>query len=215
MTSLSGSLWPVAATSICLVAASPLPAAAQQYTADLVMNFGSSANAEPQAQKLYVADGKFRLESRGHVLISDGSATHMLMPQMKAYLDPPASMMLGQMFALGDEKDLCARWQEAVRHAQPEQGEGWKCSRVGNDTVDGRSTVKYQATSPKGETGYAWVDPKLHAVLKTESAKGSGMELRNIKEAAQPAELFQIPADYKKLDASQMRQGMPQQNGKP
>jgi hypothetical protein len=41
------------------------------------------------------------------------------------------------------------------------------------------------------------------------------MELRNIKEAAQPAELFQIPADYKKLDASQMRQGMPQQNGKP
>src|SRR5690348_18133288 len=109
MTSRRRSLWPKALTGACVLAASALPAAAQQYTADLVMNFGNSANGEAQAQKLYVADGKFRLESRGHVLISDGSGTHMLMPQMKAYLDPPTPMMMGQMFAVADEKDLCPR----------------------------------------------------------------------------------------------------------
>jgi hypothetical protein len=207
--------WPVALTGICLLAATSLPAAAQQYTADLVMNFGSTANAEPRTQKLYVADGKFRLENRGQVMISDGSAAHMLMPQMKSYVDLPTPMMLSQMFALGDDKDLCPHLQEAMRHTHPEQGENWGCTRVGNETVDGRSTVKYEGVSPKGEKGYFWVDPKLHGVVKTESAKGSGMELRNIKEAAQPADLFQVPADYKKFDASQMGQGMPQQNGKP
>lgn len=82
--------------------------------------------------------------------------------------------------------------------------ENWGgCTRVGNDTLNGRSAIKYEGVSNKGEKGYIWVDTKLHCVVKTEDTSG-GIELHNIEEGSQPASLFEIPAGYTKFEMGAM-----------
>jgi len=89
----------------------------------------------------------------------------------------------------------------------------WSCKRVGEETVNGRGAVKYQATSPQGKVQYAWLDTKLKFLVKSEDPEGRSMEFRNIKEGAQPASLFEIPAGYRKMDMQQMIQERMQQHG--
>src|ERR1017187_4794766 len=38
---------------------------------------------------------------------------------------------------------------------------GGTCRKVGNDTVNGRSTVKYEGTNANGDSSTFWIDPKL------------------------------------------------------
>jgi len=71
--------------------------------------------------------------------------------------------------------------------------------------VNGRSTVKYEGTNAKGETGTIWLDPKLRFPVKWQGKNGSG-ELQNIKEGAQPASLFEIPDGFTKFDMGSMMQ---------
>jgi hypothetical protein len=79
------------------------------------------------------------------------------------------------------------------------QNQGGSGRKIGNETVHGRSSVRYEGTNAKGETGDVWVDPKLRFPVKWEGKRGS-RELRNIQEGTQPASLFEIPGDYKKFD---------------
>ena len=60
-----------------------------------------------------------------------------------------------------------------------------------------------------------WIDRKLRFLVKTESAKGRGMELRNIQEGPQQASLFEIPAGYKKIEMGDMMKGMTPGGAKP
>jgi hypothetical protein len=134
----------------------------------------------------------------GHGVVIADSAQHMsylLQPAQKMFFEMKGGAQ-GAMFTQLDPNDACKTWREMA----PNQDEARDCKRVGSETVNGRSTVKYQGTSAKtGETVFAWVDPSLRSVVKVQSKKGS-MELKNIKEGPQPAALFAVPADYKKLD---------------
>ena len=100
-------------------------------------------------------------------------------------------------FRTGDVEAACSDWMQLP------QNKGGSCRKVGNETVNGRSTVKYEGTNAKGETGDVWLDPKLRFPVKWEGKNGS-WELRNIQEGTQPASLFEIPADYKKFDMPNM-----------
>ncbi len=77
---------------------------------------------------------------------------------------------------------------------------------MGNEQVNGRSTVKYEGTDSKGEKGSVWLDSKVRFPIKWQGKDGSG-ELQNIQEGPQPASLFEIPAGYNKFE---MPQGMMQ-----
>ena len=79
-------------------------------------------------------------------------------------------------------------------------------AKIGSDTVNGRSTVKYEGVSNKGEKAHIWVDTKLHCVIKADQATGGGIELRNIQEGPQPASLFEIPSGYTKFDMGAIMQ---------
>jgi len=83
------------------------------------------------------------------------------------------------------------------------QNQGRSCRRVGSDTVNGRSTIKYEGTSTDGDTSTFWLDPKLRFPVKWEGKNGGG-ELRNIQEGAQPANLFEVPAGYTRFDMGAM-----------
>ena len=98
--------------------------------------------------------------------------------------------------------DACPQWRKTAEQAGTVKNWG-SCTKVGNDTLNGRSAVKYEGVSNKGEKGYIWVDTKLHCVVKTEDTSG-GIELHNIEEGSQPASLFEIPAGYTKFEMGAM-----------
>jgi hypothetical protein len=135
------------------------------------------------------------------------------MPEQRMYMDM-AGMGGGRMIQVlmpADPNNACPEWQAAAKSAEHGAEALTSCRRIGSDTINGRSAVKYEGTTRKGEHAFAWVDPKLHFMLKTETSNGEKMELRNIHEGAQPADLFAIPTDFHKVDMK----GMMQRLGKP
>ena len=202
----------LAAVGIALAAGS---VAAQQFSAEMV---NTGTGGQSHVTKIYVSDGKIRIESaqRQGFLIADSKAktSYVVMPQQKMYMDMPnvgGSMM--QVFMPADPNDACKEWQHLAMATNGDHGAGplTSCHRVGTEMIGGRSAIKYEGVTRKGEHAYAWVDPKLDFILKAESASGHGTELRNIQEGAQPASLFAIPADFHKMDMK----GMMAPNAKP
>ena len=143
---------------------------------------------------------------------SRANTTYVLMPQQKIYLDVKANGQFTNAFMPVDPNNPCPQWQEMAKAARKDMSQ-WSCKRVGDNTVNGRSAVKYQAVTAQGKVQYAWLDTKLKFLVKAEDAEGKGMELKNIKEGSQPASLFEIPADYRKMDMQQMIQERMQQHG--
>jgi hypothetical protein len=198
-------------------------AAAQQFSADFVSNRGQPSPGDAHPKKVFVSGGKVRMEGvgpRGGALLADAKSntTLMLMPQQKIYMDMAKMGDMIRVFMPVDPDNPCPQWQkmgEDMRPNNPGEDGNWTCRRIGPETVNGRSTIKYQATSPKGEQVSGWIDIKLKVLIKSESAKGHGMELQNIQEGPQQASLFEVPADYRKMDMGQMLQQMMPKGGKP
>jgi hypothetical protein len=130
----------------------------------------------------------------------------VLMTQQHMYMDSLPGMMktpvITQFWHVQDVNDACPQWKRIAEQYKTDKNWG-SCSKVGNEEVNGRSTVKYEGVSNKGEKTYYWIDTKLKCGIKAESSSGT-FELRNIKEAAQPASLFEVPAGYTKFDMGAM-----------
>ena len=184
------------------------PAMAQQFSAEIISR---NAGGKPlgASAKLYVADRKVRIETADlpdSVLIVDAlvPAAYMVAPAQRAFIDARQTSRLTRLFVPLDPDDPCAQWQVMAEVAGlPGQRGQWRCELGDRETVEGRSTLKVNATSPQGpRTG--WIDPQLRFPLKIEAEDGSIFELRNIEEAPQPAERFAIPSDYKKYDLGRL-----------
>ena len=164
--------------------------------------------SEPQA-KVYFGKDKIRFESekkdpRGVGAMIMNLATQsstVVMDQQHMYMELPAQIAAQRntyhFFRTGDVDSACSDW------LAQSWNKGGTCHKVGNDTVNGRSTVKYEGTNSRGEAGTMWLDPKLRFPVKWEGKNGGG-ELRNIQEGAQPASLFEIPSGYTKFDMGAM-----------
>jgi hypothetical protein len=159
---------------------------------------------DPQA-KIYFGKEKIRFESSkkdargGGALIMDlaTQSSTVVMDQQHMYMELPAQIAAQRntyhFFRTGDVDSACSDW------LAQSWNKGGTCHKVGNDTVNGRSTVKYEGTNSRGESGTMWLDPKLRFPVKWEGKNGSG-ELRNIQEGSQPSSLFEIPSGYTKFD---------------
>jgi hypothetical protein len=165
--------------------------------------------------KIYVGKDKTRIEGMGQgshggaVIVNYATQTSdVLMPERKMYMEMPVGHGLAQQrvnfIRLLDVDNACDQW---LKLNNKNNG---TCHKVGNATVDGRSTVEYEATSSNGETGHVWLDKSLHFPIKWQG-KDSTFQLQNIKEGAQPASLFEIPSDYQKFQMPAGMQNMPQQ----
>jgi hypothetical protein len=162
---------------------------AQEDFSAKAVNLQTGKDPTNQA-KIYVTKDKMRIEStqpngRGGAAIVNFSTQ--------------TTDMKG-MFHIGNADDACGDWRR-ITTAKPNS----TCRKIGSDTVNGRSTVKYEATSENGKSGNFWIDPKLHFPIKWQDSEHGG-ELQDIKEGSQPASLFEIPSDYQKF---QMPAGMP------
>lgn len=196
-------------TRICLLLAVLLPAtftiAQTEFSADMVE---TQKGEGPQA-KIYFGKDKIRFEPTkkdprgGGAMILDLSTqtSTVVMEQQHMYMQLPQQMAnqrnMYHFFRTGDVENACTDW------LAQSWNKGGTCQKVGSDTVNGRSTIKYEGTNAKGESGTMWLDPKLRFPVKWQGKNGGG-ELQNIKEGAQPASLFEIPAGYTKFDMGAM-----------
>jgi len=167
----------------------------------------------PAQAKIYFTKDKLRIEPKrsdpgppAAVIVNFATQTStVLMAPQHMYMEMPSQAQSRRMgyasafFQTGDVENACGDWQK-IGHNQ-----GGSCHKVGNETVNGRNTVKYETTNASGEVSHFWLDPKLRFPVKWEG-KSSGGELRNIQEGAQPASLFEIPAGFTKMDMGGMMQ---------
>jgi len=179
--------------------------------------YNNQKNDNPQA-KIYFGKDKIRFEAskkdpRGGGALIMNLATQtstVIMDQQRMYMELPAQMASQRnayhFFRTGDADNACADWMAQSWN------KGGTCHKVGIETVNGRSCVRYDGTNARGETGSVWLDPKLRFPVKWLGKNGESGELRNIQEGSQPSSLFDIPADYKKFDMANMGAMMQQQN---
>lgn len=167
--------------------------------------------------RLYVTKDKMRVDSNeanGHggsaIINLSQHTTEVLMPERKMYMEfpqgqGPGAQRLQGLFRIGDVDNACGEWPKLTNKP------GTKCRKIGSDTVNGRSTVKYEATSEDGKTGNFWIDTKIRFPIKwQDTSDGNGGELQDIKEGSQPASLFEIPSDYQKFQMPAGMGDMPQ-----
>jgi hypothetical protein len=195
---------------LALMLAASLVLAQAEFSAEIV---DLQKAGTPTQAKIYFAKDKIRIEpqtggSHGGSAVIVNFATQtstVLMAQQHMYMEMPAQAQSQRMgyanafFRAGDVENACGDWQK-MGHNQ-----GGSCHKVGNETVNGRNTVKYKSTNANGEVNHFWLDPKLRFPVKWEG-KSSGGELRNIQEGSQPASLFEIPAGFTKMDVGGMMQ---------
>ncbi len=91
-----------------------------------------------------------------------------------------------------------------LRQEMPD-GHRMELAFVGMENLDGRGVEKWEmiVTSPgQPERGtYQWYDPELGMVIRQEFPGGMVSEMKNVRVGQQPDELFQVPADFQRLEA--------------
>ena len=93
-----------------------------------------------------------------------------------------------------------------VRQIMPD-GSGMELALVGNETVSGRKTEKWEITAigPDGnkQVSYQWFDPELKMNIREENSSGFVREMRNIRPGKQPDALFTVPPGYTEITLPQ------------
>ena len=188
-------------------------ALAQEFSADVF----NQRQDKAVLHKVYATKGKIRFEVESMnaamgpsaVILDEAKNNYIvIMAERHMYMDAPQMMvrpLANKFWRVQDVNDACPQWKKTAEEGGVAQNWG-SCTKIGSDTVNGRSTVKYEGVSSKGEKGYVWIDTKLHCVIKTDGGTGGGIELRNIQEGSQPASLFEVPSGYTKFDMGAMMQ---------
>jgi hypothetical protein len=179
------------------------PAQAQQFSADIVMMRENSA-AVP-AGKLYVSRNKERIETPqladGFFVIDNAApSAYFLRPSSRQFMDARQSSPLTRIFVAVDPGNPCPRWDTMAKLAGVTDQGIWRCERIGQEMIAGTSVIAYRATSPSGRTLLGWIDPIRKFPLRVKTEDGTVFEIGNLHDEPQPAQLFEIPAKFRKLD---------------
>jgi hypothetical protein len=192
---------------VAVLALAGVAAAQTEFSAEMFnLDKGETSNA-----KIYFGKDKLRIEPTkkdphgGGAVIMDISTqtTTVLMDAQHMYMEVPQQAASQRnpyaytFFRTGDVEAACSDW------AKSNHNDGTSCHKIGNDTVNGRSCVKYEATNRQGDPSTFWIDPKLRFPIKA-MGKNTSWELRNIQEGSQPGSLFEVPAGYSKFQMPNM-----------
>jgi hypothetical protein len=181
------------------------PAQAQQFSADLVTtDVGGTATAS--AGRLRVFNDKVRIETAefadGFFLIDGPNrSAYFARSAERIFMDARQSSRLTQLFVPVDPDDPCQQWQSMAKLAgSTNSNDPWRCERIGEATVEGRSTTAYRTISPLGRQIIGWIDLEFKFPLRIEMEDGSTVTVQNIQEGPQSARLFEIPPGFHKFD---------------
>ena len=180
-----------------------------QFSADLVYDNAGSRTAA-HSGKLNVADRKIRIEppdlAIGFFIVrGDAAAAYFVKPAQRVFMEAKQSSELTQLLVPVDPDDPCRQWQAMAQIAGvTDQAAAWRCERIGDEAIAGRRTIKHRGISPHEDRYLIWIDPRIDFVVKLEADDGSTVEVANIQEGPQPAQLFEIPAGYVKFDPQKL-----------
>lgn len=182
--------------SFAFLIASAMPVAAgkiKEYSADQVHMKGGK---ELHTQKLYVAPEKFRTEmpspsGQGSMTVifrQDKKLTWTVFPDKKMYVENVLNEEEMKKHMKDFKKDSVLKEEDLGT----ETVNGYKCQKkrvetsfkMMNRTINASTTV--------------WKCDELDFPVRTQSDDGVTTELRNIKPASQPSELFEVPAGFQK-----------------
>jgi hypothetical protein len=180
-----------------ILAVSGVAVAQADFSADIV----NAKAPSPFLTKIFATKGKLRFQQQDRngkpssIMLVDLNAltSVVLIPQQHLYVKESKPQIPGQgvaFFQPADVANACFAWQKMAELKG-------KCRKVGSEAVNGRDTLKYESVAEDKTVSYIWIDLKLHFPVQWEGPVGT-RELRNIQEAPQAAELFEIPAGYKK-----------------
>lgn len=109
--------------------------------------------------------------------------------------------------AAGDDEKLYY-WIDKERNIPLRQlmpdGSRLEMELVGTEKINGRKTEKWKMTASRpgnaDQITWQWYDPEIRMNIREELPGGALREIRNIRIAPQPAELFTVPEGYKELE---------------
>lgn len=192
------------------------PAQKVEFSADMQILEGTGRT---QVVKVFVGNKRARLDRPqkedetngiGSLLIDfDHQFLFLVIPQSKMYLQIAGSNGTpfyrgAWMFRPSSPDNPCGGWVSEAN----QRGITLRCQRAGQDSVNGRPTPRWDATTPDGGHGSLWYDQSLNFIVKVlRTSKGgvqSGYELQNIKEGTQPQTLFEFPAGYRQFTLNRL-----------
>ena len=188
----------ILAVATTVVFAAPAALQTPEFSADIVTHDPSGTVVNPGA-RLYVGRGKVRIDppdaAKGFFLVDTKSTSALFVRSSQhLYMEAHQSTGVTQLFLPADPHDPCGLWQLAARHAGTQSAQDqWNCERVNA----GRNVGYIVGSTPENST-QRWIDPELSFPVKVRTADGTTLELKNVKKAPQPADLFDIPAGYRK-----------------
>ncbi|MGZ4822306.1 MAG: DUF4412 domain-containing protein [Terriglobales bacterium] len=118
--------------------------------------------------------------------------SYVVMHEQRMYMEMNVDNPMSRRMSNSDIKPFDSNHPCADR-------EGYTCTRLGSETVNGRSCDKWEVKGPDGNSTL-WIDQKLHFPIRSVSSNGHTFDLINVKEGPQPASVFEVPAGYRKMD---------------
>lgn len=153
-------------------------ALAQEFSADV-----ANTKDNGELKKVYAGRNKVRFEVETanagmgpSAIILDETQNRyiVVMSARHMYMDAPTTMvkpLITHYWRVEDVNDACPEWKKTAQQAETYKNWG-SCTKLGSEILNGRSTVKYEGVSNKGEKAHMWVDTKLRCVVKTDEGAG-------------------------------------------
>ncbi|MDR3469800.1 MAG: hypothetical protein P4M07_28050 [Xanthobacteraceae bacterium] len=197
----------LAIAALAALLATSAAASAQQFSAELSRR---DKDGQISMGRLAAAGDKVRIEapdlpSGFFIVRGDAKAVYFVQPDRRVFMDARQSSVLTEIMVPVDPEAPCPKWQAMAEISRSaEGGAAWRCERIGEDTRDGRATIRYGMTSPRGRHYSGWIDPRLKFVVRIEADDGATTELADVREGPQPDSAFEIPAGLHKFDPQQL-----------
>jgi hypothetical protein len=165
------------------------------FSAEVVRS-NSRTNTAPARGHMYVGQEGVRTETlvQGEPVIMifkpASGVVWMLFPNRQEYMENRTGKPI-QRPPLPDESN-----------SPCQQRQDYQCRSLGVTNLYGRSTLRWQidqTTTGKPIRAFLWIDPRLKVPIREEYPDGATVEMLNIQEGQQPAQLFQIPGQYKQV----------------
>jgi hypothetical protein len=190
------------------------PAQAQQFSADLVTTRGDG-EAPVAAGRLRVSNGNVRIETPeladGFFLVNGARpAAYFVRPAAGTFMEARQSSRLTRIFVPVDPGDPCRQWQMMARLAGAADQSDWRCERIGEGTIGGRSSIAYRIVSMSGRELFGWIDTARQFPLRIITEDGPTITAENVRDEPQPAQLFEIPPGFRKFDPQTLIQRIKQ-----
>jgi hypothetical protein len=194
----------VFACAAAAILCSGSPARAQQFSAELVVS-NAAGGIIGSPGKIFVADRKVRIETAefpNSYLLVDGTvpAAYLVRQRLHVFMDAKQSSRLTRLFVSAGGADPCPQWRTMAEVAGIEgDSRQWRCEAKQPEILGKRAATKFETTSPN-DHAIAWVDNALNFPVKFRLDDGTVLALRDIQEAPQPPEAFEVPTTFKKFD---------------